>query len=100
MAHPSLALVNGRLRTGDPRRPVADALAIEGAHLVLVGSSAEVRKLVAHGTRVVDLRGAAVHPVAPVTMLRRGEVANVAVVTDDGELLRVMHGVVVVDALP
>lgn len=99
MPTPTLALVNGRLRTGDPRRPVADALALDGTHLLLVGSSAEVRKLAVHGTtRVLDLRGAAVQPVAPATMLRRGEPACVSV-TGAGaqELLRVIDGVVVLD---
>ena len=37
--------VNGRVWTGDPARPRATALAVEGDALVAVGSDAEVRRL-------------------------------------------------------
>ena len=54
----SLAVVNARVWTGDPRRPWADAIAVRGERIVLVGSSAAVRKLVpASGARVVDAHG-------------------------------------------
>jgi len=75
----SLALVNGRMRTGDPRRPVADALAVAGATFALVGSSAEVRKLVGSAARVIDLRGATVQPLREGAVLRRGEPASFVV---------------------
>ena len=61
-AVPSLAVVNARIWTGDPRRPWADALAVEGDRLVAVGSSAEIRKLVAASTRVIDAHGMMVTP--------------------------------------
>src|SRR3712207_2511821 len=54
---PTLAVVNARVWTGDPRRPWADAVAASGDRLVAVGSGAEVRKLVTPDTRVVDARG-------------------------------------------
>ena len=98
MAAVSLALVNGRIRTGDVRRPLADAVAIDGALLVLVGSSAEVRKLAGAGARVVDLRGAAVRPIPTDAVLRRGEAASLVVIGDDArELLRLHDGDVVLD---
>ncbi|HYD52670.1 MAG TPA: amidohydrolase [Gemmatimonadaceae bacterium] len=59
---PTLAVVNARVWTGDPRRPWADGLATAGERLVVVGSSAEVRKLARPETRVVDARGAFVVP--------------------------------------
>ena len=58
----SLAVVNARVWTGDPRRPWADAVAVGGDRIAAVGSSAEVRKLAPAGARVVDARGAMVVP--------------------------------------
>ena len=53
----SLAIVNARVWTGDPRRPWADAVAITGDRIGAVGSSAEVMKTVSEATRVVDAKG-------------------------------------------
>src|SRR5437868_10669125 len=58
----SLAVVNARVWTGDPRRPWADALAVRGDRLAAVGSSAEVRKLAGPGARLIDVRGQLVVP--------------------------------------
>jgi predicted amidohydrolase YtcJ len=58
----SLAVVNARVWTGDPRRPWADALAVRGERLAAVGSSAEVRKLAGTSARVVDAKGQMVVP--------------------------------------
>jgi predicted amidohydrolase YtcJ len=62
MAEPTLAVVNARIWTGDPRRPWADALAAASDRLLTVGSSAEVRKLAAASTKVVDARGMMIVP--------------------------------------
>jgi predicted amidohydrolase YtcJ len=61
-AVPSLAIVNARVWTADTKRPWADAVAITGDRISLVGSSAEVRKLAAPGTRVIDAHGMMVVP--------------------------------------
>jgi predicted amidohydrolase YtcJ len=53
----TLAIVNARVWTGDPRRPWADALAVERDRILAVGPGAEVRKLVTSSTRLVDARG-------------------------------------------
>jgi len=58
----TLAIVNARVWTGDARRPWADAVAVDGAHIAAVGSSAEVRKLAGAGARVIDAHGAMVVP--------------------------------------
>jgi predicted amidohydrolase YtcJ len=58
----TLAVVNARVWTGNPARPWADALAVRGDRLALVGSSAEVQKLVSHDTHVIDAHGAFVTP--------------------------------------
>ncbi|MCL4213266.1 MAG: amidohydrolase [Gemmatimonadales bacterium] len=57
----SFVIVNARVWTGDPRRPWADAIAIEGDRIAAVGSSAEIRKL-AGTARVIDAKGAMVVP--------------------------------------
>lgn len=95
----TLVLVNGRVRTNDPRRPVADALAITGSVLALVGSSAEVRKLATGGARVVDLRRASVLPLPAEAVLRRGAPASFVVMApppEAQEMMRVVNGAVVV----
>jgi predicted amidohydrolase YtcJ len=53
----TLAVVNARAWTGDPRRPWADAIAVSGDRIATVGSSAEVRKLAGPNARVIDARG-------------------------------------------
>jgi len=53
----SLAIVNARVWTGDPRRPWADAVAVRGDRIAAVGSSAEVRKMSVASTRVIDAKG-------------------------------------------
>lgn len=53
----TLAIVNARVWTGDPRRPWADAVAVTGDRLSVVGTSAEVMKSVSQATRVVDAKG-------------------------------------------
>jgi predicted amidohydrolase YtcJ len=54
---PTLAVVNARVWTGDPRRPWADAVAAAHDRIVAVGSGAEVRKLATPATRIIDARG-------------------------------------------
>ena len=50
-------VVNARIATGDPRRPWADAMLLEGGGVIAVGNSAELRKR-ATDAEVVDARGA------------------------------------------
>lgn len=57
----TLAIVNAKVWTGDARRPWADAVAVAGDRIALVGSSAEVRKL-AQNARVIDAAGRMVTP--------------------------------------
>ena len=58
----TLAVVNARVWTGDPRRPWADAVAVRGERIAAVGSSAEVRKLTPSAARLVDAGGAMLVP--------------------------------------
>ncbi len=53
----TLAVVNARVWTGDPRRPWADAIAVSGERIAAVGSGAEIRKITTAKTRVIDAAG-------------------------------------------
>jgi predicted amidohydrolase YtcJ len=57
----TLAVVNARVWTGDSIRPWAEALAVRGDRISMVGSSAAVRKL-AGNARVIDAAGQMVVP--------------------------------------
>ncbi|MCX6571313.1 MAG: amidohydrolase [Candidatus Aminicenantes bacterium] len=57
-----LALLNGKIWTGDPGRPWAEAVAVRGDKIFAVGTTAEVRKLASGAANVVDLGGALVLP--------------------------------------
>jgi len=59
---PSLAVVNARIWTGDTRRPWADAIAVNGDRITLVGTSAAVKKIASPNTRVIDAKGMMVVP--------------------------------------
>lgn len=63
-ADPSLVIVNGKVWTGDPSKPAAEAIAIDGNQIVAVGSNAEIRALVKDETRtrIVDAAGRRVIP--------------------------------------
>lgn len=58
----SVAIVNARIFTADPRRPWADAVLVIGGRISLLGSSAEVRKRAGAAIPVVDARGGMVLP--------------------------------------
>jgi hypothetical protein len=57
-----LVIVNANVRTMDPARPAAEAVAVAGNRVVAVGTSAEVRRLAGPRTRVIDAAGALVLP--------------------------------------
>jgi hypothetical protein len=60
----TLAVVNARVWTANPRQPWASGVAISGEKIVAVGSSAEVAKLAgtSDSARVIDAGGALVTP--------------------------------------
>lgn len=53
---------HGAIHTGSPKRPVVEALAVDGETIVAVGSESEVRAEVGGAADLVDLDGAAVLP--------------------------------------
>lgn len=57
----TMALVNGVVWTGDPARPSAEAVAVNGDRIVAVGSTAEIRAL-AGTAEIIDAGGQFVTP--------------------------------------
>lgn len=57
-----IVLAHGKIFTGDPARPWAQALAIDGDTITAVGSDAEVAELAPEHARVIDLGGRTVVP--------------------------------------
>uniref|UniRef100_UPI0035CA7412 amidohydrolase n=1 Tax=uncultured Sphingomonas sp. TaxID=158754 RepID=UPI0035CA7412 len=56
-----VAYVNATVWTGDPQRPMSDAIGLVGDRIVAVGSGA-VKAAIGRTTRVIDLKGAFVTP--------------------------------------
>jgi len=52
-----MILTNGKIWTGDPRRPWAEAVAIEGSRIAAVGRNAEIDTPAARGSERIDLGG-------------------------------------------
>lgn len=52
-----LALIDGVIYTGDSAKPRVEAIACRGEKIVASGTTAEIRKLIASKTRVIDLHG-------------------------------------------
>jgi hypothetical protein len=59
---PDTVLLNGRIFTGNPARPWAEALAVRGDRIVSVGATADVTGQAGASTRRIDLGGRAVVP--------------------------------------
>jgi predicted amidohydrolase YtcJ len=57
-----LVVLNGKVLTVDPAFSVAEAVAIRGGTIVLVGTTEAARRLVGKGTRVIDAGGNSVVP--------------------------------------
>ena len=60
----TLAIVNAKVWTANPRQPWASGIAVSGDRITIVGSSAEVTKLASANpsARVIDARGGLVTP--------------------------------------
>ena len=58
----TVAIVNGVVWTGDQSTPWAQAVALSGNRITAVGSTAEIRRLVSSGTRIVDAQAGMVVP--------------------------------------
>ena len=61
-ADPSIIIIKGRVFTGEPSRPFAEALAIEGNKITAVGTDAQIKALKGEKTEVIDAQGQLVIP--------------------------------------
>lgn len=78
---PTLIIANGRIATGDPRRPWISGLAFCGEALAAMGSAAEILKLAGPSTRIVDAQGQTI--VLPLGMVPgRGDIIHVTLGAD------------------
>lgn len=57
-----LVIVNGNVRTLDPRSPQAQALAVRAGRLIRVGTNETIREVVGPETRTIDAEGRTVLP--------------------------------------
>lgn len=57
-----LVLTNARIHTLDTKKPMVEALAIQGGRVVATGSMQDLKTWQGPATRVVDLKGKAVYP--------------------------------------
>ncbi|MBU0526784.1 MULTISPECIES: amidohydrolase [Pseudomonas] len=62
MAAADLVLFNGKIFTADRAQPKVQALAVQDGKVLQVGSDAQIKALIASGTKVVDLGGKALMP--------------------------------------
>ena len=88
----AIALVNARVRTGDARRPWADAIIVRDETIDFVGSTAEARKRIGHSMRIIDMQGMTIVPV--VGPLIAGTCANLCAyaAADSAHVVFAMHG--------
>jgi predicted amidohydrolase YtcJ len=59
---PDTVLLNGKILTVDPTSSTREALAIRGGRIIAVGTTADIRRLAASATQVIDLQGRTVVP--------------------------------------
>lgn len=59
---PTVVLLGGKVFTADPARPWAEAVAVRGARVVAVGTTAEIARLAGPATRRIALDGRVVVP--------------------------------------
>lgn len=59
---PTLIIINARVHTMDPQKPIVEALAIYDSRVVAIGSTKEIKSMRRPGTRVIDARGQLVLP--------------------------------------
>ncbi|WP_263366589.1 amidohydrolase [Edaphobacter bradus] len=60
--YPSLVLVHGHIWTENPTQPEAEAIALDGNHVLQVGTSADILRLAGPSTQVIELNGRRVVP--------------------------------------
>lgn len=62
MLEATLAILNANIITLNPKRPKAEAIAIQNGKIIAVGSNKEIRKYISKGTNVVNAKNKTVIP--------------------------------------
>ncbi len=57
-----LILVNANIRTLDPKKPRAEAMAVAKGNIIAIGTNASIRRFARNQTRIIDARGKLVLP--------------------------------------
>jgi predicted amidohydrolase YtcJ len=57
-----LLVYNGRVYTGDPNAPIAEAVAIRGNRILRIGSNREIKRLRRNAATVIDAHGGSILP--------------------------------------
>ena len=57
-----LALINTHVRTMNPRKPAAEAVAIKKNKIIKVGTTQEINRLIGKSTKIMSLSGKTVVP--------------------------------------
>ncbi|MEO5820482.1 MAG: amidohydrolase family protein [Vicinamibacteraceae bacterium] len=57
-----LLVYNGRVYTGDPNAPIAEAVAIRGNRILKIGSNREIKRLRRNAATVIDAHGGSILP--------------------------------------
>jgi predicted amidohydrolase YtcJ len=57
-----LLVYNGRVYTGDPTAPIAEAIAIRGNRILKIGSNREIKRLRRNAATVIDAHGGSILP--------------------------------------
>jgi predicted amidohydrolase YtcJ len=57
-----LLIYNGRVYTGDPQAPIAEAIAIRGNRILRVGTNREIKRLRRNAGTVIDAHGGSILP--------------------------------------
>ena len=58
----TLGIINARIWTGNPDQPWAEAIAIKGEIILLVGTTSEVQKLMNDSSQIIDASGKMISP--------------------------------------
>lgn len=58
----TLGIINARIWTGNPDQPWAEAIAIKGENILLVGTTSEVQKLMNDSSQIIDASGKMISP--------------------------------------
>lgn len=58
----TLGIINARIWTGNPDQPWAEAIAIKGENILLVGTTSEVQKLMNDSSKIIDASGKMISP--------------------------------------